>query len=90
MAYKVLILASAENSILKLSKKEQLRIVNLLSTLSDNPRPHGCKKLKGSKDFYRIKSGNNRIIYTIEDDILTVTIVKAGKRSEIYLKLKKI
>ncbi|NOS90672.1 MAG: type II toxin-antitoxin system RelE/ParE family toxin [Cyclobacteriaceae bacterium] len=54
-----------------------------ISKLSDHPRPNGCKKLKG-RDGYRIRIGDYRIIYTIEDNILTIVIIDIGHRKDIY------
>ena len=65
------------------SKKDRRRIVRAISLLSEDPRPAGCRKLSG-KDKYRIRTGQYRIIYAIEDVILVVTIVKVGHRSGVY------
>lgn len=51
--------------------------------LANDPRPPGCKKLKG-RSGYRIREGNYRVIYEINDKILTVTVVEAGDRKDIY------
>ena len=53
-------------------------------TLAVDPRPHDCKKLKNTDNEYRIRVGVYRIIYTIEDKIVTVTIVKIAHRGESY------
>jgi mRNA interferase RelE/StbE len=61
------------------------RIKSAILELSNNPRPDGCIKLKGDKrDYYRIRVGNYRVIYAIEDEILLVLIVRVGHRQEIY------
>jgi mRNA interferase RelE/StbE len=52
-------------------------------SLSENPRPYGYKKLVG-RDAYRIRIGDYRIIYEIEDKIITVTVIDVGHRKEIY------
>ncbi len=52
-------------------------------TLENNPRLPGCKKLKGPLG-YRIRVGDYRIIYEIQDKILLVTVLEVGNRSEIY------
>ena len=75
MAYQVKVNNSAEKSIKKFHKAVQSRIYNLLVSLGDNPRPRGCKKLKGIRNLYRVKCGDYRVIYTIEDDVLLVTII---------------
>jgi mRNA interferase RelE/StbE len=83
-SYKVVISKSAEKEISKLPVKEILKIRETILDLADNPRPYGVKKLEGFDDFYRIKKGNYRIIYTIEDDILTVEVLKVGNRKDVY------
>ena len=83
-SYKVVISKSAEKEISKLSVKEILKIRETILNLADNPRPFGVKKLEGFDDFYKIKKGNYRIIYTIEDDILTVEVLKVGNRKDVY------
>lgn len=61
------------------------RIKAAIQKLGNNPRPEGCKKLKGNKqDYYRIRVGNYRVIYTINDNVLLVLIIRIGHRSEIY------
>ena len=85
-SYKIVISKSAEKEISKLSVKEILKIRETILNLADNPRPFGVKKLEGFDDFYRIKKGNYRIIYTIEDDILTVEVLKVGNRKDVYKK----
>ena len=64
-------------------KTERRRILKRIERLSDDPRPIGSKKLSGS-ERYRIRQGVYRILYSIEDDRLTVVVVKAGHRREIY------
>ena len=65
------------------SKKDRQRIVHAISSLGEDTRPAGCQKLSG-KDKYRIRSGQYRILYEIEDAALIVTVVKIGHRREVY------
>jgi mRNA interferase RelE/StbE len=65
------------------SKKERQRIVRAIRSLAKEPRPSGCRKLSG-KDKYRIRSGQYRIVYAIEDAVFVVTIVKVAHRREAY------
>ena len=65
------------------SKKNRQRIVRAIRSLAEDPRPVRCRKLSG-KDKYRIRSGQYRIVYAIEDVVLVVTIVKVGHRSSVY------
>ena len=68
-----------------INPQELKRIKIAISQLADEPRPSGCKKLKGkSKDYFRIRVGNYRIIYTIEDYNLVILIICVGHRKEVY------
>ena len=65
------------------SKKDRQRIVRAILPLAQDPRPAGCRKLSG-RDKYRIRSGQYRIIYGVEDAVSVVIIVKVGHRSGAY------
>ena len=65
------------------SKKDRQRIVRSISTLAEDPRPTGCRKLSG-RDKYRLRSGQYRIVYAVQDAILVVTIMKVGHRRDVY------
>jgi mRNA interferase RelE/StbE len=60
------------------------RIISALHALADDPRPHGVKKLKGYRDYWRIRVGDYRIIYTIQDDRLLVVVIRIGHRRDVY------
>lgn len=64
-------------------KADRRKILRKIQTLAANPRPHGSQKLVG-KERYRIRQGNYRILYSIEDDRLVVVVVKVGHRREVY------
>jgi mRNA interferase RelE/StbE len=65
-------------------KADRLRILKRIDLLASDPRPSGSEKLSGYKDRYRIRQGNYRILYSIEDDRLIVIVVKIGHRREVY------
>jgi mRNA interferase RelE/StbE len=67
------------------SKADRTRIVAKIAALASNPRPHGSEKLAGYDDRYRIRQGNYRVVYEIDDDANEVTIYKIGHRREVYL-----
>ncbi len=82
--YSVRILRSAAKEIEAIStKKERQAIVARIETLSENPRAVGCEKLAGIGDRYRARQGRYRIVYSIEDDVLTVVVVKVGHRKDV-------
>ena len=85
--YKISIKTSAGKELAAVgSKADRQRIVDTHSGLAANPRPHGAEKLAGYSDRYRIRQGNFRIIYLIDDDFSEVTIFKIGDRKDVYRK----
>jgi mRNA interferase RelE/StbE len=60
------------------------RIDRKILALADNPRPTGCKKLKGFKDQWRIRVGNWRVLYIIDAETKTVTVMHVAHRREVY------
>ena len=83
IVYKLFIEKSVFKLLKNIPERDYKRIIASISTLANNPRPPGCKKRKG-RPGYRIREGNYRIIYEINDKILTVTVIGAGDRKEIY------
>lgn len=82
--YRVLIKPSAVKEIEAVPrKKDRQRIVKRIGQLGDEPRPAGCQKLSGH-DRYRIRQGQYRIVYGVEDDKLIVYVVKIGHRKDVY------
>jgi mRNA interferase RelE/StbE len=60
------------------------RVVHKLESLADNPRPAGCKKLKGYKDQWRVRVGDWRVVYVIDDTAKLVTVTRIAHRREVY------
>jgi mRNA interferase RelE/StbE len=84
-AYRLLIKASAGRELEMLGTQSgRLRIFDLIYALADDPRPHGCEKLAGYSDRFRIRQGNYRVVYLIDDQRREVTVFKIGDRKEIY------
>ena len=65
-------------------KRNRQRLVQAIASLSDDPHPHGVEKLSGTKDRFRIRVGDYRVVYAVESDVLTVFVVKVGHRREVY------
>jgi mRNA interferase RelE/StbE len=76
--------SSAEREIKKLSGQLVARIMPRLENLASNPRPSGCKKLRGGDDEWRIRVGDYRVVYTIDDAELRVEVTRNRHRSEVY------
>lgn len=81
--YKIVFKQSVARDLRDIPKKDVKRILQRIDRLAEDPRPPGVEKLSGD-DKYRLRQGNYRILYTIEDIIVTVVIVKVGHRREIY------
>jgi mRNA interferase RelE/StbE len=83
-SYDVALTSSAEKELKKLSSQLTARIVPRLENLASNPRPSGCKKLVGGDDEWRIRVGDYRVVYTIDDARLLVEVTRIRHRSEVY------
>jgi mRNA interferase RelE/StbE len=81
--YQVVIEKQAQKQLAKISPPDYTKIVATVKALATNPRPHGYKKLKG-RPGYRVRVGDYRIIYNIQDNILTVFVLLIGNRRDIY------
>jgi mRNA interferase RelE/StbE len=64
-------------------KKDLRKILTRIKSLANDPRPSGCEKLTG-RDRYRLRQGRYRILYAVQDEEHTVTVVKVGHRKDIY------
>ena len=84
MTYQVLLKPSADRALKRLSGSDQQRIAKKLVQLSANPRPYGIEKLAGGTDEYRVRVGNYRIVYAIEDDRLIVLVLRIAHRKDVY------
>jgi mRNA interferase RelE/StbE len=82
--YTVIIKKSAEKEIASLPLQVVEKFYKEFIELSQNPRPNGVKKLSGFKNFYRIRINDYRVIYSIEDNVLTIHILKVGHRKDVY------
>ncbi len=84
MGYSILLAPPAERQLRAFAPAVQKRLVKRMKTLRHNPRPQDVKKLAGEDDLYRIREGDYRIIYSIQDKELIVLVVKIGDRKEVY------
>jgi mRNA interferase RelE/StbE len=82
-SYRILFKKSVAKDLRKIPQKDIQRILERIDSLTEDPRPTGAEKLSGD-DKYRIRQGTYRILYLIEDEIITVTIVKVGHRRDVY------
>lgn len=66
------------------SKRDRSRIVGRISGLAKDPRPPGCEKLAGAENAWRVRQGDYRILFTIDDEDRVVDVFKVGHRREVY------
>lgn len=81
--YSIVFKKSVAKDLKKIPKKGVARILKLIRALANDPRPPQVKKLSG-QDRYRMRQGNYRILYSIEDAELVITVVKVGDRRDVY------
>jgi len=81
--YRITIKKSAAKELEEVPAKDLRKLVKRIQTLSANPRPHGPQKLS-SREQYRLRQGDYRIVYSIDDRRVLIDIVKIGHRRDIY------
>ena len=82
-SYRIIVTISAQRSINELEAPVKMRVLARINTLAANPRPHGVKKLQGV-DSYRVRVGDYRIIYAVEDVVRLITVTRVGHRRDVY------
>jgi mRNA interferase RelE/StbE len=82
--YRVTITRSAEKDLKRLDRQVKNRLINEILALAQNPRPHGCRKVISEQHLWRIRSGDWRIGYEIDDPAKELTIIRIGHRNEFY------
>lgn len=82
--YRLIVSHSARKEALSLPREVQERIRPAVGALAGEPRPYGCDKLKGEEGFYRIRVGDYRVVYHVDDDDMTVTVTRIKHRRDIY------
>jgi mRNA interferase RelE/StbE len=82
--YVIDIKPSARKELENLSDQLIARLVPKIEGLATNPRPFGCRKLRGYKDLWRVRVGDYRIVYIIDDDHGIVSVTRIAHRREVY------
>ncbi|MBX3330657.1 MAG: type II toxin-antitoxin system RelE/ParE family toxin [Nitrospira sp.] len=82
--YSIVIKRSAEKELKAVPSSDLKRVVERIRGLAQQPRPSGCEKLSGDSERYRVRQGDYRIVYSIDDAAHFVAVVKIGHRREIY------
>jgi mRNA interferase RelE/StbE len=81
--YKFLFKESVEKDLRQIPQNDLHKILKRVESLVSNPRPQGCEKLTG-QERYRIRQGKYRILYSIQDNELTIWVVKISHRKDVY------
>ena len=84
MPYRVELSPHALRDLKGLDKTAQKRIAQAIDGLESNPRSHGCQKMEGLENAFRIRVGDFRVVYQIHDKVLFVLVIKIGHRRDIY------
>lgn len=82
--YTIEVKRSAQKELSAIPKNFQEKIISAIDALAENPRPEGVKKLKLSQNLWRIRVGDYRVIYEIEDSLQILEVQKIGHRKDIY------
>ena len=82
-SYSVVVKRSAEHELRAVPKRDLGRVVARIRRLADDPHPPGSEKLSG-QDRYRLRQGDYRVVYAVDDEQRMVEIVKIGHRREVY------
>ena len=84
MSYRVEFTAAAARQVKKLPRPARDRVLDAIEDLGEDPRPHGARKLVGERTAWRIRIGDYRVLYDVFDSELTVFVVRAAHRREVY------
>ncbi|MGB9498320.1 MAG: type II toxin-antitoxin system RelE family toxin [Dissulfuribacterales bacterium] len=87
MSYRVKVKKSAAKVIKNIPKADRKRIVNKIDSLTKNLPNPDTTKMKGNNPFHKVRIGNYRIVYEIQDEVIVILIVKIGHRKDIYRNL---
>ncbi len=82
--YAIDIKPSARKELENLSDRLIARLISKIEDLAANPRPSRCRKLRGHKDLWRVRVGDYRVVYIVDDDRRTVSVTRIAHRRDVY------
>lgn len=87
MSYRIEIKRSAAKALKKIPKANRKSIVDKIDSLAESPPNPDTTKMKGNNPFHKVRVGDYRIVYEIQEDVLVILVVKIGHRKDIYRNL---
>jgi mRNA interferase RelE/StbE len=84
VTYRIEVAPAAARQLRKLDPPARRRVQGAVELLAENPRPRSAKKLVGGEGEWRVRTGDYRVVYEINDDVLLVLVVAVGHRRDIY------
>ena len=84
MKYAIEFTRSAQRALEGIPERDLKKVARRVDALADNPRPPGTKKLRGGTDEYRLRVGDYRVIYSVTDSGLLVTVIRIAHRRDAY------
>ncbi len=88
MRYRVELVPSAARAFKKLDHRTQLHVERKIDSLANDPRPPGVKLLSAGERIYRLGAGDFRILYQVNDKVLTILVIAIGHRRDVYRRMK--
>ena len=88
MAHRIELSPAAARQLKKIDRRFLPQIAEKIDSLAGEPRPRGCEKLSGHDNVYRVRVGDYRIIYGLEDRLVLVVVLKVGNRADIYQRIR--
>lgn len=87
MSYRIEVKRSAAKALWKIPKADQKRIADKIDSLAQNPLDPTATKMKGNNPFYKVRVGDYRIIYEIQEEVFIILVIKIGHRKDVYKSL---
>lgn len=88
MAHRIEVSPAAARQLKKIDRRVLPQIVEKIDSLAGEPRPRGCEKLSGYDNLYRVRVGDYRIVYGVEDRLVLVVVLKVGNRADVYQRIR--
>jgi mRNA interferase RelE/StbE len=88
VAHRIEVSPAAVRQLKRIDRRVLPQIAAKIDSLAKEPRPHGCEKLSGYDDLYRVRVGDYRIVYGVEHQLVLIVVLKVGDRAEVYQRIR--